>query len=96
MLSYQDSNLDKQNQKLLCYHYTIGQNCGAKVLFIYIPSKFFVVFLLKNLHFRDKIAFLGALGVFFMSWIVQKNGNKLAFASLFPILKITFCGLKLY
>ena len=24
-LSYQDSNLDKQNQKLLCYHYTIGQ-----------------------------------------------------------------------
>ena len=25
MLSYQDSNLDKQNQKLLCYHYTIGQ-----------------------------------------------------------------------
>lgn len=25
LLSYQDSNLDKQNQKLLCYHYTIGQ-----------------------------------------------------------------------
>ena len=24
-LSHQDSNLDKQNQKLLCYHYTIGQ-----------------------------------------------------------------------
>lgn len=29
MLSYQDSNLDKQNQKLLCYHYTIGQSQGA-------------------------------------------------------------------
>ena len=28
-LSYQDSNLDKQNQKLLCYHYTIGQ-CDCK------------------------------------------------------------------
>ncbi len=28
-LSYQDSNLDKQNQKLLCYHYTIGQTQGA-------------------------------------------------------------------
>lgn len=26
MLSYQDSNLDKQNQKLLCYHYTIRQS----------------------------------------------------------------------
>lgn len=25
MLSYEDSNFDKQNQKLLCYHYTIGQ-----------------------------------------------------------------------
>ena len=25
MLDYQDSNLDKQNQKLLCYHYTIVQ-----------------------------------------------------------------------
>ena len=25
MLSYQDSNLDKQNQNLMCYHYTIGQ-----------------------------------------------------------------------
>ncbi len=24
-LSYQDSNLDKQNQNLLCYHYTIRQ-----------------------------------------------------------------------
>lgn len=26
MLSYQDSNLDKQNQNLVCYHYTIGQS----------------------------------------------------------------------
>ena len=24
-LSYQDSNLDKQSQNLLCYHYTIAQ-----------------------------------------------------------------------
>lgn len=26
-MSYQDSNLDKQSQNLLCYHYTIAQ-CG--------------------------------------------------------------------
>ena len=26
MLSYADSNHDKQNQNLLCYHYTIGQS----------------------------------------------------------------------
>lgn len=30
-LSYQDSNLDKQNQKLLCYHYTIGQAIALSV-----------------------------------------------------------------
>ena len=29
MLSYQDSNLDKQ--KLLCYHYTIGQAIALSV-----------------------------------------------------------------
>ena len=28
-LDYQDSNLDKQNQNLLCYHYTIVQTLGA-------------------------------------------------------------------
>ena len=26
LLSHEDSNLDKQNQNLLCYHYTIGQS----------------------------------------------------------------------
>ena len=26
MLSHQDSNLNKQNQKLLCYHYTMRQS----------------------------------------------------------------------
>ena len=26
MLSYPDSNQDKQNQNLLCYHYTIRQS----------------------------------------------------------------------
>ena len=29
LLSYPDSNQDKQNQNLLCYHYTIGQSLGA-------------------------------------------------------------------
>ena len=28
-LDYQDSNLDKQNQNLLCYHYTIVQSLCA-------------------------------------------------------------------
>ena len=29
LLSHEDSNLDKQNQNLLCYHYTIGQSSVA-------------------------------------------------------------------
>ena len=31
MLSHEDSNLDKQNQNLLCYHYTIGQSLVLSV-----------------------------------------------------------------
>ncbi len=30
-LSKADSNHHKQNQNLLCYHYTIGQACGKRV-----------------------------------------------------------------
>ena len=31
LLDYQDSNLDKQNQNLLCYHYTIVQTYALSV-----------------------------------------------------------------
>ena len=31
VLDYQDSNLDKQNQNLLCYHYTIIQTSSLWV-----------------------------------------------------------------
>ena len=31
MLSHQDSNLDKQIQRLVCYHYTMGQFRTAKL-----------------------------------------------------------------
>ncbi len=31
-LNYQDSNLERQNQNLLCYHYTMGQWNGAKII----------------------------------------------------------------
>ena len=31
LLSYLDSNQDKQNQNLLCYHYTIGQSSVLSV-----------------------------------------------------------------
>ena len=35
-LSYQDSNLDKQNQNLMCYHYTIGQKRMQRYKFFFI------------------------------------------------------------
>ncbi len=47
-LSYADSNHDKQNQNLLCYHYTIRQSykCAAKLSFLYKTTKKKNVFLL--------------------------------------------------
>lgn len=39
LLDYQDSNLDKQNQNLLCYHYTIGQKSKCKVTEIFLYCK---------------------------------------------------------
>ena len=53
LLSYLDSNQDKQNQNLLCYHYTIGQSLlcsllksGAKVCIKSVITKLFRLFLL--------------------------------------------------
>ena len=37
-LDYQDSNLDKQNQNLLCYHYTIVQEI-CKHLTVFFSKK---------------------------------------------------------
>ena len=31
-LSYEDSNLDRQNQKLQCYHYTIRQSSQPRLI----------------------------------------------------------------
>ena len=52
-LDYQDSNLDKQNQNLLCYHYTIVQSLCAFLEkrckgsgFIYFLQIFFRLFLI--------------------------------------------------
>ena len=56
LLDYQDSNLEKQDQNLLCYHYTIVQSFNrttrsvfddAKILlFIYTPNFFSIFFFL--------------------------------------------------
>ena len=37
-LFYQDSNLDKQDQNLLCYHYTIGQYFDGTKLRLFLSS----------------------------------------------------------
>ena len=53
LLDYQDSNLEKQDQNLLCYHYTIVQSFirttrsdfdDAKILLFFISTNFFDVF----------------------------------------------------
>ena len=53
-LDYQDSNLDKQNQNLLCYHYTIVQSlcaflekrCKDSAFYLILPNKFSIFFVL--------------------------------------------------
>ena len=55
-LDYQDSNLDKQNQNLLCYHYTIVQSlcaflekrCKDNAFLFYLPNKFPFFFVLMH------------------------------------------------
>ena len=47
LLSKADSNHHKQNQNLLCYHYTIGHRlrfAGAKLRNIWHIAKYFVTF----------------------------------------------------
>ena len=39
VLAYQDSNLDKQNQNLLCCHYTISQTYRFEVLILKSEAK---------------------------------------------------------
>lgn len=66
-LSYQDSNLDRQNQKLQCYHYTIRQSLLPKTYrpkalqryahFFYCAN-FFATFLFCN---EQEVVFLAFL-----------------------------------
>ena len=35
LLGYSDSNQEKQDQNLLCYHYTIAQNQRTIVIFLF-------------------------------------------------------------
>lgn len=52
VLTHQDSNLKRQNQNLLCYHYTMGQNrfrCAKVMLFprftkSTLPAGFIITF----------------------------------------------------
>lgn len=49
MLTHKDSNLDKQLQKLLCYHYTMGQFCRFSSL-THRKSKTFSISYQKKLY----------------------------------------------
>ena len=45
LLSHQDSNLDEQIQRLVCYHYTMGQFGLQNYNFFLIIKMKFTVFL---------------------------------------------------
>ena len=52
LLGYPDSNQERQDQNLQCYHYTIAQSIsGAKVQLFFFPANDFVFFLQKTFLF---------------------------------------------
>lgn len=54
VLTHQDSNLKRQNQNLLCYHYTMGQNrfrCAKVMLFPRFPKIFFYDTVITTFNF---------------------------------------------
>lgn len=52
LLGYPDSNQERQDQNLQCYHYTIAQSIsGAKVHLFFFPANVFAFFLQKTLLF---------------------------------------------
>ena len=58
MLGYLDSNQEKQDQNLLCYHYTIAQ-CflfsTAKVQLFYEPANFSSIFYIRKILFSSNV-----------------------------------------
>ena len=52
LLGYSDSNQEKQDQNLLCYHYTIAQNQRTTVIFNLTVQRYNIFGTYK--HFRGK------------------------------------------
>ena len=48
-LDYQDSNLEKQDQNLLCYHYTIVQTFNRTTRSVFDDAKIQLLFYTPNL-----------------------------------------------
>ena len=92
LLDYQDSNLEKQDQNLLCYHYTIVQSFNrttrsvfddAKILlFIYTPnfSRIFLPTSLKKV-FKSPVFLFNS--IITLSDSHKKVKNKKDFISFF-------------
>ena len=62
LLSYQDSNLDKQNQNLMCYHYTIGQS-------VFLLANLFLPVALRRKRVQKYIFFAMWQNLFYISLI---------------------------
>ena len=63
LLSYLDSNQERQNQNLQCYHYTIAQyyvlKRSAKVKYNFYIAKFFLKIFLSARFLRIFYPFVG-------------------------------------
>ena len=94
LLDYQDSNLEKQDQNLLCYHYTIVQSFNrttrsvfdaAKILlFIYTPN-FSGIFLSINPKKLFKLPIFRIISIIPLVRFPQKSKKHERFHFLFFI-----------
>ena len=85
-MSYKDSNLDRQIQKLQCYHYTIRQFvcfCDSKLddalkryeynMEAYLVSEYMQK-LMSDLSTKEKAVFLGVISAEMYVYLSEKNG----------------------
>ena len=77
MLGYPDSNQERQDQNLQCYHYTIAQylslKSGAKILLFCITQTFWHNFCHCTIWKRPSLLFLQIKNKFKVIWMAKKK-----------------------
>ncbi len=95
-LDYQDSNLEKQDQNLLCYHYTIVQTFNrttrsvfddAKILHFINTPNFFRIFFFKPQFFVSFTFLFKSITLPHIQSPTKKNKNCIDFATIFSFIQ---------